>query len=43
MTFASLTFSAIVVAPLVLLVVDLVGKNKPDPGAPPAHGARAQR
>src|SRR4051812_9867460 len=40
MSFATLMFSAIVLAPLVLLVVDLVGRKDPDPSAPPAHGAR---
>jgi hypothetical protein len=42
MSIATLTFSAIVVAPLVLLVVDLVGRKSPDPSAPPPHGARGQ-
>ena len=42
MTVASLAFSAIVVAPLVLLVVDLLGRKSPDPAVPPAHGMRGQ-
>jgi len=40
MSFATLMFSAIVVAPLVLLVVDLVGHKGPDPTAPPPRGVR---
>jgi hypothetical protein len=40
MSVATLMFSAVVVSPLVLLVVDLVGRKSPDPSAPPAHGAR---
>ncbi|MFL5846867.1 MAG: hypothetical protein ACJ762_19465 [Solirubrobacteraceae bacterium] len=42
MSVVTLAFSAIVVAPLVLLVVDLVGRKSPDPTAPPAHGVRGQ-
>lgn len=42
MSVATLTFSAIVLSPLVLLLVDLVGHKAPDPTAPPAHGARTQ-
>ena len=42
MSVATLMFSAIVLSPLVLLVVDLVGRKSPDPTAPPAHGARSQ-
>jgi len=40
MSFATLMFSASVVAPLVLLAVDLIGRKGPDPTAPPARGAR---
>jgi hypothetical protein len=40
MSVLTLTFSAIVVVPLVLLVVDLVGRKSPDPSAPEAHGGR---
>lgn len=40
MSVTTLMFSAIVLSPLVLLVVDLVGRKTPDPSAPPAHGAR---
>lgn len=42
MSVMTLMFSAVVVSPLVLLVVDLVGRKTPDPTAPPAHGARQQ-
>lgn len=42
MSVATLTFSAIVVAPLVLLIVDLVGRKSPDPSAPPARGVQGQ-
>lgn len=42
MSLATLTFSAIVLLPLVLLVIDLVGRKAPDPTAPPAHGARSR-
>jgi hypothetical protein len=42
MSVATLTFSAIVIAPLVLLVVDLVGRKSPDPSVPPARGVRGQ-
>jgi hypothetical protein len=42
MSVVTLMFGAIVVVPLVLLVVDLVGRKSPDPSAPPAHGARQQ-
>lgn len=40
MSVATLSFSALVLAPLVLLVVDLVGRQTPDPTAPPARGVR---
>jgi hypothetical protein len=40
MSLATLMFSAIVVAPLVLLVFDLVAHKGPDPSAPPPRGAR---
>lgn len=42
MSVMTLMFSAVVLSPLVLLVVDLVGRKAPDPTAPPAHGARQQ-
>lgn len=38
MSVASLMFAAVVLLPLVLLVVDLVGRKTPDPAAPPAYG-----
>jgi hypothetical protein len=40
MSVATLSFTAIVIAPLLLLVVDLFGRRSPDPSAPPAHGNR---
>jgi hypothetical protein len=40
MSVATLTFSAVVIAPLVLLVFDLFGRKSPDPSAPPARGVR---
>jgi hypothetical protein len=42
MSVATLSFSAIVLAPLVLLVVDLLGRKTPDPSAPPPRGVRRQ-
>ena len=38
MSVISLSFSAIVLAPLVLLFADLVGRKSPDPSAPPSRG-----
>jgi hypothetical protein len=38
MSVATLMFNAVVVAPLVLLVVDLFGRRSPDPSAPPPRG-----
>jgi len=42
MSLTTLSFSAMVIAPLVLLVVDLVGRKAPDPSAPPPRGVRGQ-
>jgi hypothetical protein len=42
MSLTTLSFSAMVIAPLVLLVVDLVGRKSPDPSAPPARGVRRE-
>ncbi|MCW2991422.1 MAG: hypothetical protein JWM73_2016 [Solirubrobacterales bacterium] len=41
MSVVTLMFSAIVLAPLVLLVVDLASRKSPDPSAPPARGVRS--
>jgi hypothetical protein len=38
MSVLTLSFSAIVLAPLVLLIADLVGRKSPDPAAPPPRG-----
>ena len=40
MSLVTLSFVAVVVVPLLLLVVDLFGRRSPDPSAPPAHGSR---
>lgn len=40
MSLITLSFSAVVLAPLVLLLADLVGRKAPDPSAPPPRGAR---
>lgn len=40
MSVATLSFTAIVIAPLLLLVVDLFGRRSPDPSAPPPRSAR---
>jgi hypothetical protein len=39
MSLFSLMFSAVVLTPLVLLVVDLVGRKAPAPSAPPVRGS----
>jgi hypothetical protein len=40
MSVATLMFCALVLAPLVLLVVDLVGRREPTDHTPPAAGSR---
>jgi hypothetical protein len=40
MSVASFSFTAVVLTPLLLLVIDLFGRKAPTPAAPPARGAQ---
>jgi hypothetical protein len=40
MSVATFSFTAIVLTPLLLLVIDIVGRKAPVPLAPPARGTQ---